>query len=158
MSAAAASLENDKVESQAAGEAAKAAANEKSTTSENSGSAAAGKQSQESEVVNAGSSTTAVTMQGEEASQEVISLIVEAPNGKQVRVQTTASDVVVDIREFLLDCPETCFLTSYSLSHEDVKLNDYMELKEYPQLKAGQSHTLKVVPELYDERTARMHV
>lgn len=42
-----------------------------------------------------------------------------------------------------------------------LQLNDYLELQDYPQLldvPAGQMCTLKIVPELYDERASRLHV
>jgi hypothetical protein len=110
----------------------------------------------------------------------IVLLIVEAPSGKQVKVETTPVDCVLDVRQFLMDCPETCELTAYHLEHDSVVLNDYVELSEYPQLYdpamrsasgsalggmsvAGVSGlpppaVLKICPDFYDERAARIHV
>jgi hypothetical protein len=93
----------------------------------------------------------------------VLFLLIEAPNGKSVKVETTPTDCVLDVRQFLLDCPETAEYTCYRLESAATGevLNDYLELQDYPALieqKQGQMSTLKIVPELYDDRASRLHV
>lgn len=77
----------------------------------------------------------------------VIVLNAESPNGKLVKVEVTAADSVLDIRQFLLECPETCELTCYHMEYEGTVLNDYLELAEYPKLlNKNQPQTVKIIP------------
>ena len=89
-------------------------------------------------------------------------LSVESPTGRTARVEATPSDLLLEVRHFLLSCPETCEYTQYHLTHAGVVLNDYAELGVYDGLmKAvvnGTVETLKIVPDVYDERGVRMHV
>lgn len=39
----------------------------------------------------------------EEEAQQVVFLLIEAPSGKSVKVETTPHDAVLDVRQFLLD-------------------------------------------------------
>lgn len=68
----------------------------------------------------------------------LLSFVVEAPNGKSVKVevllvadifaeslnivvaraQATPADCILDVRQYLLDCPETCDITCYHLEYE----------------------------------------
>jgi hypothetical protein len=58
-----------------------------------------------------------------------------------------ATDCILDIRNYLLDCPETCDLTCYHLEHNGKPLNDYVEVSEYPALLApAKAHHLTIVP------------
>jgi len=86
-------------------------------------------------------------------------LVVNAPSGRSVRVETMATDCILDIRNYLLDCPETCDLTCYHLEHNGKPLNDYVEVSEYPALLApAKAHHLTIVPDFYDDRSAKMQV
>ena len=89
-------------------------------------------------------------------------LSVESPSGRTARVEATASDLVLEVRQFLLSCPETCEYTAYHLTHQGVPLNDYAELGSYESLMrtagSGAVELLKIAPEFYDERGVRMHV
>ena len=95
-------------------------------------------------------------------------LSVEAPNNRSARVEAVPSDLIVEIRHFLLSCPETCEYTQYHLEWQQQPLNDYAELGMYDGLvKAaggggtggeGRVEVLKMVNEWYDERGARLHV
>lgn len=97
------------------------------------------------------------------AMSPVVFLSIESPAGKSVKVETTPSDCVLDVRQFLLECPETAEYTSYHLEASFGVLNDYLELQDYPQLcvapAPGQPMpVIKIVPDLYDERASRLHV
>ena len=92
-------------------------------------------------------------------------LSVEAPTGRSARVEAVPSDLIVEIRHFLLSCPETCEYTQYHLEWQQQPLNDYAELGMYDGLvKAagvggeGRVEVLKMVNEWYDERGVRLHV
>ena len=45
----------------------------------------------------------------------VVFLAIETPSGKTVKVETTPSDCVLDVRQFLLECPESAEYTCYHL-------------------------------------------
>jgi len=89
-----------------------------------------------------------------------LSLLIESPTGRSVRVDTSVHDCVLDLKQFLLECPETCEFTCYHLFHPNTQtvLNDYVELIEYPQLYNESSQLLRIMPEFYDERASRIHV
>lgn len=87
-----------------------------------------------------------------------IVLLVETPNKKVVAVEATTTDGVMDIKQFLLETPESCYFTCYQLVHEGRAINPYAELSEYPEISEGAEHQVKMVPSFYDERTARAHV
>lgn len=103
--------------------------------------------------------TGAVTQELSQFSIPNIILYVEAPAGKIVKIEATAQDCVLDIRQFLLDCSETCDLTCYHLEYEGEEVNDYCELAEYASLLSRPGpHYFKMVTDYYDERSARLHV
>jgi len=97
------------------------------------------------------------------AALQVVYLSIESPSGRSVKLETTPADTVLDLRQFLLECPETAEYTCYHLEHATLGiLNDYVELAEYPLLcqpkHGGGMHTLKLVHEPYDDRSIRLHV
>ena len=86
-------------------------------------------------------------------------------------MEAVASDLVLEIRHFLLSCPETCEYTCYHLQHGGVVLNDYAEIGSCDSITralaagggsgaaaAGGLEQLRIVPDLYDERGVRLHV
>ncbi|XP_031373077.1 clustered mitochondria protein [Punica granatum] len=87
---------------------------------------------------------------------------VKTQSGEKLELQLNPGDSVMDIRQFLLDAPETCFHTCYDLilhtkdgsSHY---LEDYNEISEVADITTG-SCTLEMVPALYDDRSIRAHV
>lgn len=87
-----------------------------------------------------------------------IELHVENPLGKTVTIDATPTDCLMDIRQFLLETPDSCYFTCYQLQHEGKMINDFAELSEYPELKEGKINQLKMVPGFYDEQSARTHV
>ncbi|KAF5758877.1 putative clustered mitochondria protein [Helianthus annuus] len=68
----------------------------------------------------------------------------------------------MDVRQFLLDAPETCFFTCYDLllhtnggsAHH---LEDYHEIREVADITSG-GCTLEMIAAIYDERSIRAHV
>ncbi|KAJ3694660.1 hypothetical protein LUZ60_000037 [Juncus effusus] len=86
---------------------------------------------------------------------------VKAQNVEKLELQLSPGDSVMDVRQFLLDAPETCFFTCYDLvlhgkDSSAHLLDDYNEIGELADISAG-CH-LEMVPALYDERSIRSHV
>ncbi|EXB93784.1 Protein KIAA0664-like protein [Morus notabilis] len=87
---------------------------------------------------------------------------VKAQSGEKLDLQLNPGDSVMDIRQFLLDAPETCFFTCYDLllhtkdgsSHH---LEDFNEISEVADITTG-GCSLEMVPALYDDRSVRAHV
>jgi protein TIF31 len=94
--------------------------------------------------------------------QFVFSVLVECPQEVVVRVDNVNSaDTVMSIRQLLSEIPEVCFYTCYVLvlKNDDgttTTLNDYIEITEYPGLRAGVRISMEA--ERYDVRKARLHV
>lgn len=87
---------------------------------------------------------------------------VKAQSGEKLELQLNPGDSVMDIRQFLLDAPETCFFTCYDLllhakdgsSHH---LEDFNEISEVADITTG-GCSLEMIPALYDDRSVRAHV
>nr|XP_043609065.1 clustered mitochondria protein [Erigeron canadensis] len=82
--------------------------------------------------------------------------------GEKLELQLSPSDSVMDVRQFLLDAPETCFFTCYDLllhtkdgaTHH---LEDYHEISEVADITSGDC-SLEMIAALYDDRSIRAHV
>ncbi|CAN0877840.1 Clustered mitochondria protein [Linum grandiflorum] len=87
---------------------------------------------------------------------------VKTESGEKLELQLNPGDSVMDIRQFLLDAPETCFITCYDLllhtkdgsSHQ---LEDYNEVSEVADITTG-GCSLEMVAAPYDDRSIRAHV
>ncbi|KAJ4850623.1 hypothetical protein Tsubulata_022193 [Turnera subulata] len=87
---------------------------------------------------------------------------VKTQGGEKLELQLNPGDSVMDIRQFLLDAPETCFFTCYDLvlhtkdgsSHQ---LEDYNEISEVADITTG-GCSLEMVAAPYDDRSIRAHV
>ncbi|KAK4481774.1 hypothetical protein RD792_012685 [Penstemon davidsonii] len=87
---------------------------------------------------------------------------VKTPGGKKFDLLLNPGDFVVDVRDFLLQSPETCFITCYDLLlHTNVgsvhRLEDYNEISEVADITSG-SCFLEMIAELYDDLSIRAHV
>ncbi|KZV47233.1 clustered mitochondria protein [Dorcoceras hygrometricum] len=86
---------------------------------------------------------------------------VKTQGGDKLELQLSPGDSVMDVRQFLLDAPETCFCTCYDLLlHTDGSvhhLEDYNEICEVADITSG-SCVLEMVHALYDDRSIRAHV
>ncbi|KAM3265268.1 clustered mitochondria protein isoform X3 [Capsicum annuum] len=87
---------------------------------------------------------------------------VKTQGGDKLELQLSPGDSVMDVRQFLLDAPETCFVTCYDLSLH-IKdgsvhhLEDYNEISEVADITTGDCF-LEMLPALYDDRSIRAHV
>ncbi|KAG8363575.1 hypothetical protein BUALT_Bualt19G0036700 [Buddleja alternifolia] len=87
---------------------------------------------------------------------------VKTLGGEKLELQLSPGDSVMDVRQFLLDAPETCFFTCYDLllhTKDDSvhQLEDYNEISEVADITCG-SCFLEMVAALYDDRSIRAHV
>lgn len=87
---------------------------------------------------------------------------VKTQSNEKLELQLNPGDSVMDIRQFLLDAPETCFFTCYDLvlhtkDGSTHHLEDYNEISEVADITTG-GCTLEMVSALYDDRSIRAHV
>ncbi|PKA56552.1 Clustered mitochondria protein [Apostasia shenzhenica] len=102
---------------------------------------------------------TSVKAEGE---PRLYPVAVKTQSGEKLELQLSPGDSVMDIRQFLLDAPETCFCTCYDLvlhskdgsAHQ---LGDYSEISEVADISTG-GCSLEMVSALYDDRSIRSHV
>ncbi|KAI3984330.1 hypothetical protein MKX01_011284 [Papaver californicum] len=105
-----------------------------------------------------------VTNQSKQAEGDIhlYPVSVKAQSGEKLELQLNPGDSVMDLRQFLLDAPETCYITCYDLVlHTKVgsahHLEDYNEISEVADITTGVC-SLEMVPALYDDRSIRAHV
>ncbi|KAL8500745.1 hypothetical protein ACS0TY_020362 [Phlomoides rotata] len=87
---------------------------------------------------------------------------VKTQGGEKLELQLSPGDSVMDVRQFLLDAPETCFLTCYDLSLHTKDgsvhlLEDYNEISEVADITNGNCF-IEMNAALYDDRSIRAHV
>ena len=68
----------------------------------------------------------------------------------------TSQEQVQDVRQSIVESPGTFQYTCFHLEHKDERINDFIELAEVKDLKAGSE--LVLVEDPYTEKEARMHV
>lgn len=87
---------------------------------------------------------------------------VKTQGGEKLELQLSTGDSVMDVRQFLLDAPGTCFFTCYDLLLHTKDgsvhhLEDYQEISEVADITTGDC-SLEMVAALYDDRSIRAHV
>ncbi|GAB4832619.1 hypothetical protein Ancab_006637 [Ancistrocladus abbreviatus] len=87
---------------------------------------------------------------------------VKTLGGEKLELQLNPGDSVMDVRQFLLDAPETCFFTCYDLLMHAKdgsvhQLEDYNEISEVADITTGDC-SLEMVAAPYDDRSMRAHV
>ncbi|XVF22990.1 hypothetical protein REPUB_Repub12eG0218400 [Reevesia pubescens] len=87
---------------------------------------------------------------------------VKTQSGEKLELQLNPGDSVMDVRQFLLDAPETCYFTCYDLllhikDGSTHHLEDYNEISEVADITTG-GCSLEMVTALYDDRSIRAHV
>ncbi|KAK3009873.1 hypothetical protein RJ639_011217 [Escallonia herrerae] len=91
---------------------------------------------------------------------------VKTQGGEKLELQLSPGDSVMDVRQFLLDAPETCFFTCYDLlvktKDSSVQLEDYHEISEVADITTRDCSLEMVaastVAAPYDDRSIRAHV
>ncbi|XP_062220117.1 clustered mitochondria protein-like [Phragmites australis] len=87
---------------------------------------------------------------------------VKTQSGEKLELQLSPEDSVIDVKQFLLDAPETCFYTCYNLILHTKdgsihQLEDYNEISEIADITSG-GCSLEMVAGIYDERSIRLHL
>ncbi|CAI9103152.1 OLC1v1001598C1 [Oldenlandia corymbosa var. corymbosa] len=103
-----------------------------------------------------------VDPKGKQGDIHLYPVTVKTQGGEKLELQLSPGDSVMDVRQFLLDAPETCFFTCYDLllhskdgaTHH---LEDYNEISEIADITLGDCY-LEMVAALYDDRSIRAHV
>jgi len=73
-----------------------------------------------------------------------------------IQLQVSPNDNIQDIKQFLFESIDTCYITNYQLTFEGTKINDFAQIKDISGIKANS--TLEMTDAYYDERTMRLHV
>ncbi|KAF2274925.1 uncharacterized protein EI97DRAFT_459878 [Westerdykella ornata] len=74
----------------------------------------------------------------------------------QTRITISPQEQVQDLRQSIIETPQTFQYSCFHLEFEGQRINDFIELSEVPGLKADSELTL--VEDPYTEKEARMHV
>ncbi|KAI9736602.1 MAG: Intracellular distribution of mitochondria [Cirrosporium novae-zelandiae] len=74
----------------------------------------------------------------------------------QVQVMVSTQEQVQDLRQSIVELPNTFQYTCFHLEHKGKRINDFVELSEVPDLEAGSE--LVLVEDPYSEKEARMHM
>ncbi|KAJ8620227.1 hypothetical protein MRB53_028756 [Persea americana] len=87
---------------------------------------------------------------------------VKTQSGEKLELQLNPGDSVMNLRQFLLQAPETCFFSCYDLILHAKDglvhgLEDYKEISEVADITAS-GCSLEMVAALYDDRSIRSHV
>ncbi|XXG77692.1 hypothetical protein AAC387_Pa08g1798 [Persea americana] len=85
---------------------------------------------------------------------------VKTQSGEKLELQLNPGDSVMNLRQFLLEAPETCFFLCYDLilhakDGSVHRLEDYKEISEAADITAG-GCSLEMVAALYDDRSISM--
>lgn len=73
-----------------------------------------------------------------------------------IQLQVSPMDNIQDIKQYLFESIETCFITNYQLWLGSEKLNEFAELHEIQSLQ--EKSTLEMREANYDEKSIRLHV
>ncbi|ORX96873.1 hypothetical protein K493DRAFT_324366 [Basidiobolus meristosporus CBS 931.73] len=92
----------------------------------------------------------------EEVVDDSFEINVLLPTGGQTQVLVNPQETIRDVRQALVESPETCIYSCFYLSLEGQKLNDFMTLAEVEGLNSESQLTL--VEDAYTEQEARIHL
>lgn len=89
-------------------------------------------------------------------------MAVRGPSGERIELQVNPVDSVMDLRQFLLDAPETCFYTCYDLiliaaDGSRHQLADFFEIGDVADVTSA-GCLLEMSNALYDDRSVRTHL
>ncbi|KAI8987473.1 clustered mitochondria-domain-containing protein [Mycotypha africana] len=104
-----------------------------------------------------GMTTEAGEQISQEAVEEVYNLIIKLPrNIDDIRLTLNPAESVQDIKQIIMESPETCAYSCFYLSHNGKRLNDFVELKDVEGLTTETE--LYLVEDTYSERDVRVHI
>ncbi|KAB5541065.1 hypothetical protein DKX38_014039 [Salix brachista] len=108
------------------------------------------------------SETASSTSEAKQGDLHLYPVSVKTQSNEKLELQLNPGDSVMDVRQFLLDAPETCFFTCYDLllhtkDGSALQLEDYNEISEVADITSG-GCSLEMVAAPYDDRSIRAHV
>ncbi|KAF2198179.1 hypothetical protein GQ43DRAFT_494191 [Delitschia confertaspora ATCC 74209] len=93
----------------------------------------------------------------EQPVENVFQVTIKLPHEPfQTQVMLSTQEQVQDLRQSIVETPQTFQYSCFHLEHDGQRINDFIELSEVPGLKADSELTL--VEDPYTEKEARMHV
>lgn len=101
-------------------------------------------------------------MDGEDAEaaptvENVFQLTIKLPNApRQTEITVSTQEQVQDIRQSIVDTPQTFQYSCFHLEHQGKRINDFVELSEIPGI--VEDPVFELVEDPYTEAQARMHV
>ncbi|KAI9388467.1 hypothetical protein POPTR_009G065300v4 [Populus trichocarpa] len=108
------------------------------------------------------SETANSTSEAKQGDLHLYPVSVKTQSSEKLELQLNPGDSVMDVRQFLLDAPETCFFTCYDLllhtkDGSTLQIEDYNEISEVADITSG-GCSLEMVAAPYDDRSIRAHV
>ncbi|OCK75085.1 hypothetical protein K432DRAFT_429645 [Lepidopterella palustris CBS 459.81] len=89
--------------------------------------------------------------------ENVFQITIKLPHEPyQIQVMISTQEQVQDLRQSIVEQPQTFQYSCFHLEYNGQRINDFIELSEVPDLNAGSELTL--VEDPYTEKEARMHV
>lgn len=115
-----------------------------------------------SQALTNGASEEKVTPDGEDTettppTENVFQLTIKLPRvPRQTEITVSTQEQVQDIRQSIVDTPQTFQYSCFHLEHQGKRINDFVELSEIPGI--VEDPVLQLVEDPYTEAQARMHV
>ncbi|ORZ01071.1 clustered mitochondria-domain-containing protein [Syncephalastrum racemosum] len=89
--------------------------------------------------------------------EELYELTVKLPgNADSIKLTTTPREAITDLKQSIMESPETCTHSCFSLAFNGQRLNDFMELAEIEGITTESE--LELVEDPYTERDVRLHI
>ncbi|KAI7900383.1 clustered mitochondria-domain-containing protein [Cokeromyces recurvatus] len=92
----------------------------------------------------------------EEVVEEPYQLNVKLPDGKSIKIIASPREAIQDIKQSIMESPETCANSCFYLAFEGKRINDYLELGEIEGLTSESE--LDLIEDTYTERDVRLHI
>ncbi|KAI8337160.1 clustered mitochondria-domain-containing protein [Chlamydoabsidia padenii] len=101
---------------------------------------------------------TIVNTQEEAPVEDVYQLTVKLPSGKlpEIKILASPREAIHDIKQSIMESPETCAYSCFYLSFNGKRINDFMELGEVEGITTESE--LQLVEDNYTERDVRLHI
>ncbi|KAI5792436.1 clustered mitochondria-domain-containing protein [Peziza echinospora] len=88
---------------------------------------------------------------------EMFQLTVKLPyHPNQIQIMVSTQEQVQDIRQSIIELPDTFQYSCFHLEHNGVRINDFVELSDVPDINAESE--LVLVEDPYTEKEARIHL
>ncbi|OBZ85999.1 Clustered mitochondria [Choanephora cucurbitarum] len=93
----------------------------------------------------------------EEVVEEAYELTVKLPGtAGEIKIITSPREAIQDIKQSIMESPDTCAHSCFYLTHKGKRINDFMELGEIEGISTESQ--LELVEDNYSERDARLHI